>query len=207
MTVIFDFDHTLFDADAFKRRLFSCLEDCGVSQEIFMKVYDRDAVTGDRTRDFDFARYLEALAGRLTCAIGEAERRVMEVVGESEKFLFPGTRNLLKKLKSEEHRLVLFTHGNICWQEMKIRRAGLTRFFDRVAVTAGLKEDAELLLSESGKDRIVMVNDNPEEMRALRVRWPQLRMIGVRGPKGSIEMEGVAVCGSMEEIYTALHAL
>ena len=144
--------------------------------------------------DFDYtladtARFKEALAE----SQDEAMRRMPE-------FLFDGAEDVLLRLKAEGWKLALLTLGEPGWQERKARHSGLLGHFDYVVCTAEPKSERvqEYL---AWPEPLVFVNDNGEEIDALRAALPGCRMIALRGPKALPASPDVAVCASLEEVY------
>lgn len=144
--------------------------------------------------DFDYtladtARFKEAMTDSKDAAV----RRMPE-------FLFDGAVSVLRRLKDEGWKLALLTLGEPAWQERKALHSGLMEHFDYVLYTAEPKASrVEELLAWPAP--LVFVNDNGEEIDALRDALPQCRMIAVRGPKALPKSDGVPVCADLEEVY------
>lgn len=146
--------------------------------------------------DFDYtladtARFKEALA-----ASPDAVQRMSE-------FMFDGAEALLQRLKDEGWTLALLTLGEPVWQRRKADRSGLVGYFDHVLCTAEPKATriAEMLAWPAP---LVFVNDNGEEIDMLKRVLPRAKMIAVRGPKAPPTACDVAMCGSLDEVYSAI---
>lgn len=201
-TVVFDFDYTLFDAARLKEEMAASLAGCGVPPEAFWDAYAQASASADKICDYDPARHVDMLAGRLTCSRDEALRRIEAVVARAPEFLMPGAVSLLRRLKSEGATLVLLTHGNPAWQERKAERSGLLPHFARAVFAAENKERAPELAALEGP--VVMVNDNGREIDAIAAAFPDFRMIAVRGPKPAPSDPAVPVCEDIEQVYKAV---
>jgi hypothetical protein len=144
--------------------------------------------------DFDYTladtgRFKEVLAG----APDDAMRRMPE-------FMFDGAASVLARLKADGWKLALLTVGDQGWQAWKVARSGLLPYFDHVLYTAAPKTmRIEEILTWTPP--FVFVNDNGDEIDALREILPQCRMIAMRGPKPLPSSPDIAVCGSLEEVY------
>ena len=84
-------------------------------------------------------------------------------------------------------------------------RSGLLRHFDHVLYTAEPKIERlrEIL---AWPQPLVFVNDNGEEIDALRRVLPGSRMIAVRGPKALPADPSTVVCDGLEEVYSRIAA-
>ncbi len=126
-----------------------------------------------------------------------------ESVSRMSEFLFEGASSVLSRLKADGWKLALLTLGEPAWQERKVRHSGLLEYFDYVLCTLEPKASrVEELLAWPAP--LVFINDNGEEIDALRSVLPGCRMIAVRGPKALPTVEDVVVCGSMEEVYRSV---
>jgi phosphoglycolate phosphatase-like HAD superfamily hydrolase len=205
MTVVFDLDYTLMDTARFKDALASSLAECGVSPGSFWETYELTSKTAEKVCDYEPERHLLALAASLTCPKEEALRRIDAVVARGADFLFAGAVPMLERLRSEEHGLVLFTHGNAAWQERKVNGAGLTPLFDRLMFAPENKEryvEGLRMLAPP----LVFVNDHGGEIDALQAMMPDARFVAVRGPKPLPSDGTVVVCDDMASVYKAVIA-
>lgn len=119
------------------------------------------------------------------------------------EFVFKDAASVLRRLKAEGWKLALLTLGDPGWQAWKVGGSGLLPFFDHVLYTAEPKATrvGELLAWPAP---LVFVNDNGEEIDALRGLLPDCRMIALRGPKALPTSADVAVCADLEEVYSRI---
>jgi phosphoglycolate phosphatase-like HAD superfamily hydrolase len=205
MTVVFDLDYTLMDTARFKDALASSLAECGVSPESFWETYELTSKTAEKVCDYEPERHLLALATSLTCPKEEALRRIGAVVARGVDFLFAGAVPMLERLRSEGHRLVLFTHVNAAWQERKVKGAGLAGLFDRMMFAPENKERYVEELRTLAPP-LVFVNDHGGEIDILQTAMPEARFVAVRGPKHLPSDRTVIVCEDMASVYKAIVA-
>ena len=126
-------------------------------------------------------------------------KRTLDVARMPE-FVFKDAHAVLRRLKVDGWTLALLTVGDQGWQAWKVGGSGLLPFFDHVLYTAEPKASRlrEIL---TWPKPLVFVNDNGEEIDALRDLLPDSKMIAVRGPKALPTRPGIAVCGDLEEVY------
>lgn len=122
-----------------------------------------------------------------------------EALARMPEFVFEGADAVLRRLKADGWKLALLTRGEPGWQEHKAVSAGLAPHFDHALYTAEPKTErlTDILAWEAP---LVFVNDNGEEIDAMRGVLPDGRLIAVRGPKAPATLAD-ATCGSLEEVY------
>lgn len=199
MTIIFDFDYTLFDTARFKEALLGVVSACGPSRERWLETYQDVVGRNGASYDYDPDLQIEFLAKELTCSRDEVHRRLDETAARSGEFLYPGAAEFLRRLKGRGHRLVLLTLGNPGWQELKIRAAGLEKIFDRITTVAGDKTEVLSALASPGEPAVV-INDNGLEIARMMAAVPAFKYILKRGPKPTPPGLGVVTADSFEEI-------
>jgi FMN phosphatase YigB (HAD superfamily) len=193
MTIIWDLDYTLLDTVAFKKALKEAVTALGVSPERYEQTYAEVVKREGKTYDYDPAAHVEALRSDLGGDDGrmaEALSRIDAVLARTEEFLYPGSVEMLRRYQDAGARQVLLTLGNERWQEAKVSHSGLAALFDEVRAVGKGKADA-LREIAAREERVYVVNDNGEEMRAMMeeaATWrgedvPELRFILKKGPK------------------------
>lgn len=128
------------------------------------------------------------------------------VIPRMSDYVFPGAEAMLGRLREEGWSLVLLTYGEEVWQERKVRHTGLADRFDRLIFT----HEAKVALApelRSFARPLVMVNDNGEEIDALKEVLPEAEMVAMQGPKPLPRTEGVPVAQDMEGIYDIIRRL
>ena len=140
-TILFDFDHTLFDSDASELASFeSALTDAGVPEPLrYLEPYQginrwlwAEVEAGKRHADTVARVRFERLAEEQSldidpAATAEAFRAGMGDNGS----LYPGARAILEEL-SALARLALVTNGIGRIQRARIERCGITDLFDAI---------------------------------------------------------------------------
>ena len=184
MKVVFDLDYTLLDTAKFKEALAEAVTSCGVSRERYEETYKAVVKREGKVYDYDPEVHLKLLRRDFPDdqALGQARERIDGVVAATDKFLFPGSLELLRELKTEKNKTVLLSLGNEKWQKRKIDTSGLGGHFDRVIATDKHKAGIIRSLLEQG-EKTVVVNDNGEEIQEMMREAPEAVYILKRGPK------------------------
>lgn len=181
MIFVIDFDYTLFDVIRFKSRLFNCLADLAVGEELFRKTYAATTTRSAESYDYDVDCQLALLAKEIDFNISEAKEKILEVVKQSRECLYSDSEKFLKEMKKRKRPMILLTHGNEQFQADKVQATGIGDYFDQVIFTV---EPKEKVFSELSIDfrQAVLINDNPTENKELKDKFPELKIIRVRRP-------------------------
>jgi FMN phosphatase YigB (HAD superfamily) len=212
MKIVFDLDYTLMDTAKFKEALAEAVTACGVSRERYEETYRSIVKREGKVYDYDPDVHIESLRQDFpdADAAAEARRGIDKVVADSDKFLFPGSAELLKELRREGRELVLLTLGNERWQRRKVEHSGLRDYFDEVIAT-GKHKTAEIGKLAEAEGKTIVINDNGEEIREMMRRAPRLTYIMKKGPKPIpkelIEMPSAEDIRELEELLVAEGAL
>lgn len=204
-TAILDLDYTLLDTASFKEALVSALVDCGVSRKRLDETYSDIVSRPGVTYDYDPDLQLELLGDELKCGREEAARRIDDVVGRCGEFMYPGAVEFLKRLRERGIKLVLLTLGNPNWQKRKIRAAGIEGLFDAVLASGSPKSELIAGLAPA-EGKLVVVNDNGDEIRQMREVAPKNHYIMKRGPKSASPDFDVPIADSFDEVEKLIYA-
>lgn len=184
MKIVFDLDYTLLDTAKFKEALAAAVTAQGVSRGRYEETYQAVVKREGKVYDYDPEAHLAALKADLpdAAAADEARRGIAAVLADTEKYLYPGAVELLQELRANGAGLALMTLGNEKWQRAKVEHSGLAAMFDEVLATEKKKAAA---IRELGRDggKIIVVNDNGEEMKEMMAVAPEYRYFLKRGPK------------------------
>ncbi len=204
MTVVFDLDYTLLDTAAFKDALVAALASCGVSRSRFLATYSEITTRPGVVYDYDPDLQLDLLRSELRCSKAEAAAKIDGVVRRTADFLYPGAKEMLKRLRDRGWRLMLLTLGNISWQRAKIERSGIADLFDEVITTDKEKGG---MMQRFSDDIVAIVNDNGDEVRQMITEAPEFHYLVKRGPKPIPPDLGVPICDSLEQLEKQIDAL
>ncbi|MFA6603881.1 MAG: HAD family hydrolase [Patescibacteria group bacterium] len=184
MKIVFDLDYTLLDTAKFKEALAEAYTSQGVSRERYEETYRAVVKREGKVYDYDPEVQLKMLGADLGGpeAVAEVRRRIGDVLASTEKYLYPGSRELLAELRRHGGKLALMTLGNEKWQRAKIEHSGLADLFDEVVATEDKKVGVVRSLAEGGEP-VIVVNDNGAEMREMMAVAPEFKYVLKCGPK------------------------
>ena len=176
-TIIFDFDHTLFDAIKFRKIISLFFERNNIPADIADSTF-RSAYNS--SYNYGFLEQLNMLK-KIGYAIPNKE--IDSFFNQSLKHILKGpVEETLKKLKDRGHRLILLTKGLEYFQRFKVRQSGLEAYFGHnIYVCKDKKEEA--IKSIPAKGRTYFVNDHADEIEAVAKVYPEMNFIYVKGPK------------------------
>ncbi len=177
-TIIFDFDHTLFDTKSLRAFIASLLNTHGVSSTL-----DTDSEKKHRLKTKNNYGFLEHL-DELKPQGHNLPNKVIESFFTSnlEKHLKGDVHTTLKKLQSKKHTLILLTKGLDYFQKFKIRQSGIEGYFGRnIYICEDHKEHTLSHLLTA--DKTYFINDNTDEIVSAHKLFPKLHYIVINGPK------------------------
>lgn len=179
MNIVFDLDHTLFDASLFKEDIFNIFKESGASAKKIQDTYAKylKEVSGS----YNFKTH----AGILEESGGDFNKKVaLEKFSKFEKSDFKKYVNLedftvLETLKKQGHRLVLLSKGAESLQMLKIQRSGLGVFFAKIFICQDkLSIMNELRLSKGD----FFINDHWIETKKIKEKFPDLKYFLLKRP-------------------------
>ncbi len=199
MVIVLDLDYTLLDTGRFKEALASVFAECGIKKERFLHTYRQTAESDPSAYDYDLIRHVNILAEELKCTPEDLYKSVDEVLSNTTDYLYPGAKRFVEQLRKLGFKVILLTLGNVGWQKVKVEHSGLSELFDETVLTRSNKEMALARFADEPRP-VVVVNDNSEEVFAMREIEPSFHYIIKRGPKGVQENIDVVVLDTFDEI-------
>ncbi len=179
MIVVFDLDYTLLDTKKFKEGLIEVLE---ISPEIFAETYK--IFRNDSETVYNFEKHIDYLVEQGELPIKRKDivkNNVEKFLEKIDEYLFPESVEVLKGLKKKNAELVLLTFGNKEWQQKKVDRLKIKKYFDEIILTDTDKEKS-LDFLKSKREKKYIINDNAKECDLIKKVIPQSEIILVNGP-------------------------
>lgn len=177
-TIIFDFDHTLFDTKSLRAFIASLLNNHGVPVEL-----DTASEKKHRLKTKNNYGFLEHL-DELKPHGHKIPNKVIEsfFTLDLEKHLKGDVHTALRELQKRKHTFILLTKGIDYFQRFKIRQSGIEGYFgNNIYICEDTKEHTlGHLLKE---DTTYIINDNTDEVISAHRLFPHLHYIVIKGPK------------------------
>jgi FMN phosphatase YigB (HAD superfamily) len=172
MTVIFDFDDTLFDKSGFVRRL---AETMGISEDEFLDTYNEYFKKNEIP--YSAYKHLEVLKDIKKGQFNKvsAQQRVDEFLKDVSGFVFPEVEKLLETVGKKEEEIVLLSAGDSEFQRIKIKNSGIAHFFDKIIID----KDKIKGLSSWEKENFIFINDKEEENREVAEKYSGAEILSV----------------------------
>ena len=161
MIIIFDLDYTLFDTARFKKDLSGILK---MSNESFGDSYKKHFK--DKGESYNIKKHINVLFRERKIKAEEknaVQKRVELFFKKSiNDYIVKDAEDILKKLKSAGHTLILLSFGDKKFQNYKIKNLDIKKYFSKIIVTDKDKSESLKFLKDK-KERILIVNDNAKE--------------------------------------------
>lgn len=181
---IFDFDDVLFHNTAlFKKHMYRCFEEVGVSFETVRKYYPAEIAKGFIMRNL----VASVLHGENITSISPAEL-TQKIMQECKNFV---NQELIAKIKIlGAENCFIVTHGEPEFQHDKIERAGIRPLFSEIHAIQNTKKDkVEGICQRFKSDEIVFVDDREKRFADLDFnKYPNLRVVLYVGPESVPEI-------------------
>jgi len=171
MTLLLDFDHTLFDTDRFFwEDLRGAVMQLGVDGRLWEETYEAVWPGG-----YSIDRHVEALAAHIAWPYPQ---QILDVFDERFAdlgcYLFPDVLPFLETARSAGRRVILLSFGDPGWQAFKVKASGLANIVDELHATAAEGAKAALAVALAADGPALAVDNNPRELDAMRDRCPTL---------------------------------
>ncbi len=202
MTVLVDFDHTLFNTTLLTIRLRQAAASLGVDQEIFKSSYDAVVSQIESQYGYDPAEQANLIVralGRSELA-GPLRKKFQQTLDSGQDYLYPDSIEFLSKLKELGATVILLSRGQFEWQSRKIDSVGIKRLFNRVEITPTSK--ADLIAHKIRRDdRMIFITDNSSEIEFVKDRLSYVEIIQIIRPEGKYQsrVEGVPFVRNLHE--------
>lgn len=181
---IFDFDDVLFfNTEKFKKHMYKCFEEVGVSYETVKKYYKEE-----RDKGFVLGNLvISTLKGERINSISPGEL-TEKIMGECKNFTNNELIDVIKGLGVENCYMV--THGVMEYQLEKIHRTGLRPFFHNISVIQDTKKGSvEAICEEFKGHEVIFVDDKEKRFADLDFKkYPNLRVVLYVGPESISEI-------------------
>lgn len=206
--IFVDLDDTLYNTRKLKEDIYKIFEPSGISKEDFILAYRRTAelpMLG--YYNYTFSKQVKAVRD-LGFNVNEDELvpKLNNLLVQN--YVLPGADDFLISLKNICDKLVLLTAGNIEFQAKKIEASEIKLYFDELVQVDGGK-DLVLAPYMDKKENVLFINDNLEENKMMKNKYPDLTVFSVLNLSYWTENDylesGIPVFKNFEEIKKYLN--
>lgn len=185
MTIICDFDHTLFCAGRFKDALASSLVDLGIDKDGFFTSYQNIVKRDKKKYDYDYQLHAALLANKFKVSKQKIIQKLESIIKKTKVFLYPDTEDFLGKLQSNKVKLIILTLGNASFQKLKFKLSKLKKYFDEryFVERVGEKNKIVAKIIQNDEDTYYL-NDKPSEILEAKKQFPKLKILYIQRPDG-----------------------
>jgi len=177
MYIFLDFDYTLFDAGAFRMSLKHCAGYYGVDETIFEACYQKARLwhEGNYGANYTIEKHVSYMKEVVSAIdIDSMVRKFYAYIDRV--YLYEGVNTLLSMLQNTSHKIVLLSVGNPIFQQTKIERLDLDKYFDACVYVNGNK--ADYISHHTDTDEtFICINDDLVENNAIYAIRPQAHII------------------------------
>lgn len=172
-TIIFDFDHTLFDTKAFKQSVDSLIDDEGIRRDNAKEAEQkfRDA----HFNNYDFKGHLESLKALGHNVSDEILERFAAL--DLTDHLKGDVAGAVISLKEKGHRTVLLTKGVEEFQREKLERSGVGALFDNDIFICPNQKEELIKIHSLADGETYFVNDDVPETTRVKAAFPNINCI------------------------------
>lgn len=185
-TIIFDFDHTLFNTRDFKDTIDSLLLKHADKQAL------EEAEKSYRKANFnnyDFKGHVDEIR-KLGLQIDSAIFEQFDGL-DLKKHLKGSVAKVITNLKASGHKTILLTKGTEEFQNIKLERSGVKEIFGSdIVICRSNKEKIIGNIEVSGN--VYIFNDNVDETLEIQKHFPNIKYVVCKRPDLNLDYEEVA---------------
>ena len=157
--IIIDFDHTLFNAQAFKKDLAKALD--------IKKLYKNN----------NYKQQIKKFSQ-------QQQQKFLKILKNSKQYLYKDAISFLKSV--QKNQIILLSKGQPEFQKIKIKNCKLEKYLKIKTVS---KSKINFIKHFKNKQEIIFINDRGKEIDAIKKKFPQIHAIWIRRANGQYKNE------------------
>lgn len=175
--IILDFDHTLFNAQYFKKDLAKALS---LSQKIWEKDYQQNK---KQYKNYNYQKQIARYPKK-------NQQKFLAVLKNSRKYLYQDSIPFLKSVGTYHgtsiHNIYILSKGDPQFQKKKIVNTGLQKYA-KIKTLSNSK--ISFIRKIKNKKNIIFINDRGPEIDEIKNAFPQITAIWIRRANGQYKNE------------------
>jgi len=181
ITVVFDFDHTLFSTKSFYRVLKENFKKLGVEEELFNKSFEESKGKG---RDYKPKRQFRLIhKAKPKIKIKDLQVCFKRILKEAPRFLYKDVTCFLKKWQNKIN-LILLSYGEERFQRVKICSSKIEKYFEKIIVTKDINKTKPFKKIFKKHEKIVVIEDNPNALLEIKKNYPYAITVRINRGEG-----------------------
>jgi len=177
--IIIDFDHTLFNAQLFKKDLAKSL---GLSLAAWEKDYQSNK---NKFGNYNYKKQIAEFPKN-------RRQKFLKILKNSKKYLYKDAVLFLKSVGNahvrsvQKNQIILLSKGQPSFQKIKIQKCVIKKY---VTVKTVAKSKINFISHLKNKKDILFINDRGKEIDEIKKRFPAITAIWVRRANGQYKNE------------------
>jgi len=172
-TIIFDFDHTLFDTRTFKQEVDSIIAKHGVSKDVATKA--EKEFRDKNHNNYDFSGHIEHIK-KLGNDVPDSIHEHFDSL-DLTKYHKGEVIRVIKDLQTKEYKTILLTKGTNRFQDKKISGAQFKELFGKNIIVCNHSKEEVLKTLNLDEENTYFFNDDTLEMERIYNNFPNATYI------------------------------
>lgn len=160
MNYYLDFDYTLFDTYLFRKELYKILEKNGVDKT-FLTLTPEMKTSGQKL--LNIKELFTNLSKLRNIPLENFLEPLEELYSRCDQFVYKDSKEFIKYLKSNYHKLYILTWGEKEFQKEKIQASKLDVYFDEIIYAENLKYELDNIDYSNG----IFIDDSIRDLEGL----------------------------------------
>lgn len=187
MLIILDLDNTLLDTGRLKEAISKSLVCFGVPERLFWQIYKKIRKRGF----YNHKIYLNYLFKEKPINIEKCAEKLEKLNNQIKNFLYPDTLPFLKGLKKMGARLILLTWGDTGFQKVKIKKAKIKHFFEKIFITETTKLPYLRQIAKNKNEEIYFIDDDPLEVKEVLEKFKNITALQIKRKSHDKEVKDI----------------
>ena len=180
MTIVLDFDDTIFNTHCLALESVKIFEKFGFTEKEFWSAYQK---CKEQKGDFDLDILIDSAFNSKKCNYLREEdlladqKKIKEEMNilfyRASDFIYSDFFEFVKNFNKKD--LILLSFGTTDFQGMKIKNSGIIPYFQEIIITNKDKtENLKNILKNYGSEKIFFIDDNAEQIDKIKEKIPQI---------------------------------